>query len=629
MSYATELAKINRKKITLVQFDLDYCGLDYNVGLCTPDPLLPQCYKTHRTCAQVTAGIHKTEFTPNKITKTYNFSSCDIIPPFNGYRPYLKSYQLLPQEIKDSVTVKNRVSIEMWDDNLESDIDNDPYRSVRGHTSVEVNGSYFKRLFARNPNFRYHDIRIYEGFEGITESEFKLRFTGKLDNVQFNQGVVKFECIDNLKFLDVSTIETKLAGKLAVDIGHTQTTGISVTSAAGMAASNGEILVDDEIIGYQSLSGNTLVSVTRGFCGILTSSHQQGAELTKVHKYYGNPFSIMRDILDEAGVSYDADSFTEIIGNHTYTLEPDCLCFIVTDTKRSELFWELVDQLGCKVWLNESGLVQIRRNIFYAELPSLPSYLSTQVTITDDQHIIDRSPSIDWDDKSRYTRIYFYWDLKIYNAKRALAGYITDDVTIIPLTSVDDLPAQGEVIIGSEFILYAALNLTTLELTGCNRGYRGSSYEEHSMYDAVYQSDLSALKEPKDSKSYYTLDNISNSDAEDAFGTQEIKTIYSRLFNTFAQYAPISLIISGYAAYITALTVKMLASLVDAKNKYAFQLEIKDEALKIGDFHLVTSDDFNEVDGTDFTAKQFQVVKKEISEGNKIKYISEKVISYD
>lgn len=630
MSYATELAKINRKKITKIEIELDYCNNTYGVAPCNPITGSDHCYNTYRTCVDNGNDIFlippKGNF--DKITKIYKFTTAGITPPFYGCRPYLRSYQLLPQEIKDNITVKNRITVELYDDYNESDIDNDPYWTTRGYTSTEIPGSYFKRLFARNPNFKYRPLRIYEGFEGNLESEFILRFTGKIDNIQFNNGIVKIDCIDNFKFLDTSNISTKLSGQLAVDITNTQTTGISVTSTSGLASS-GTILIDNEIIHYQSLSGNTLVTVTRGYYGTLATSHQKGAQLTLAKIYYGNPFNIMKTLLTEAGITYVAAMFDEITGNSIYSGEPYCVAIIISDTKRSDLFWELVDQLGCKVWLDEYGYLNIRRNIFYATWGLLPDYITTQVTINDDENILKNSASIDWAESTRYTTIYFYYNLKIHTAKRALSSNIDSSVTTIGVTSVADLPAQGEVLIGTEFILYTSLNTSLSQLTGCTRGNRGSTAAAHSSGDAVYQGDVSSLKDIKKSDSFSNLAITVHDDAVTEYGQQEVKTIYSRFFNSFAQYSPTGYTVSGYSTYITNLTTKLINSLKDAKNKFSFELEIKDEGLNLGDFHKVSTDDFNEITGNNFVEKQFQVIKKEISEGGKIKYTSEKVISYD
>ena len=394
-------------------------------------------------------------------------------------------------------------------------------------------------------------------------------------------------------------------------------------------AGSGSILIDDEIITYSSLSGTTLVTVARGAYGTLKATHAQGAKIIRVYRYYGNPFDIMEEILTDAGIGFDAASFAELSGNTAYTLEPNIAALIIEDTKRSDLFWELVEGFGCKVWLASDGYAKIRRNIYYGELPSLPTYLSTQVTLTDDEHIIDGSCSIDWNEKSRYTDVYYYHNLKIYNAKRSLSAGINSSATSIPVTSVDDLTPKGEVLIGTEFIEYVGLDLTGLNLTGCTRGARGSTAAAHSSADPVYQGDVSALKEPKSSTSFNNVTITSDSDAQTEYGGITAKTIFSRWFNSFASYSPLSLTISGYGTYISAMSVKMLASIRDARQRFTFQVEVKDEAIELGDYHLVTTDEFNEVNATDFTAKQFQAVKKEPSEGGKIKYTSERVISYD
>lgn len=630
MSYAVELAKIARRKIALVEIDMMVCDLVWNTAPCSPAGGASECYNTFKTCND--DGMFtdpKANFDP--VTKTYQFTSYDM-PALDGYRPYLKSYNLLSQEIKDNITVKNRIYVELADDNGESDVSEDPYWSTRGHSSVNVNGSYFKRLFARNPAFKYRNIRIYEGMLQPTvnalDGSWQLRFSGKIENISFVKGSWRIECIDNLRFLGGQKLTAKIKSALAVDITQSQTTGISVTTTSGMASS-GVILIDNELIHYVSLSSTTLVTVTRGYYGSIKSNHQQGAKITRVYHYEGNPFYIMRQMLIDYSIGYDTVPFTELIGNAIYSGEPNLSCLITSDTKVVDLFYELAEQFGAKVWLNSEGYVTIRRNIFYATWALLPSYLSTQVTLTDDEHIVENSTSIDWNEESRFSRIEYIYDLKFYDAKRALSAAINSSTLTIPVTSVEDLPTQGEIIIGTERIEYISVNTTTVVINAITRGARGTTAASHSSGDAVYQGDVSSLAAPDESASYTNSLSVVDTDAETQHGRSDLKRYYCRWFNSFAQYSPLSYTISGYAAYLATLAAKMLASMRDARIRFAFELEIKDEDLNIGDFHLLTTDDFNNPDTTDFTAEQFQVIKKDLPSGNKIKYISERVISYD
>lgn len=627
MSYSSELAALNRTKIIKVEIVLDKCSRVYGVAPCVPIGGSDNCYNTYRTCVDDGAGLPKANF--NKTTKTYKFTNAELPAPFYGCRPYLKSWNPLPQEIKDTITVKNRTTIEMYDDNNESDIDNDPYWSTRSHTSVVVGGSYFKRLFARNPNYRYRPIRVYEGFTNVDEVDYVLKYTGLIESVVYEKGIVKFECVDNLKSLELSEIDAPQFAKLAQDIDYDDTGNFDVdiqNDTAATSPGSTYVMIDDEIIYYTTKTAATINCTIRGCYGTTRAPHSVGASMQVVEEYNGTPAFILANLATAAGLSFDS-SISDDSMLRAY-LALDISVLIVKDkTKRSELFWEIVEQFGFRVWSNPDGTLAIRRTMNYADLASVPTYISTIPSITDALNILKGSTSVDLNEKSKVTRINRYWSLRAYTAGRKITSGINSSVTTIPISNATELPSAGDVLIDSEFITYTGT--TTTSLTGCTRGARSSAAAAHSANALVYQSDLEPLKNHKEPESYLELTVTVDVNAETEHGKSEAKTFYSRWFNPFTDYMTYHTYTSGYSAYIDTMDGKMVASMVDPKTRFSFSTEIKDDTLKPGDFFELTTDDLTDIAGESFSEVMFQVVKKEPTEGNQIKFITEKIISLD
>jgi hypothetical protein len=518
MTYAGKLAELSRTPCQLGIITLDFCSLTYGVGACTAAGAAgTECYNTFPTCQAKSAYVRS--------TKDYKFTSHEAPLPFKtGERPYIKSISYLPTEIKDSLTVKGRVTLEMVDE-PDTDIGIDPYVATR----ASVQGTYWKKWLSRNPNYKGRPLKLYDGFDGLTEADFisdGKMFTGIIDNITLGKGIVKIEAVDILKALDDIEIPLKLNIKLASDISINQTSITLVSEdMASMDTPTGYILIDDEIIYYGAINTTTKIisSCTRAQLGTVAAVHSSGANVQMV-KYYAedNPFDTMEQILTDAGIPAGDVESTTFATEKAFVDDMNVMTVLTEPTKASILYYELVDLMNCKTWVSESLQITIARN-----LPNRPTRAYT--ALTDDEDILENSCEVDLNQKSLLTRCSIYWDKSILGKEDETASYGQ-------LTVVLDADAEGV----------------------------------------------------------------------DEQNTVAEKKIMSRWINNLVTGTEEAL-----SGWVVALAARQVWQLREAQPILSLDVEIKNSGLLTGQYTHISTDELQEVDGSDLDARVFQIVKRE------------------
>ncbi len=375
-----------------------------------------KCYNTFETCRD------RTNYA--KSTKEYKFTTADAKLPFkSGERPYIKSISYMPTEIKDELTVKARTTIELYDE-PDTDIGIDPYYATRS----SIQGTFWKKLLARNPNYKGRYVNIYEGFSSLAEVDFVQKFVGVIDNITMGRGSVKIEVVDLLKALEKVDIPPKLDVKLAIDVAidALQMT-LSGTDLTSLDDPLGYVRIGDEIIKYEAINTTTgiISTCTRGVFSTTAATHSAKDKVQKV-RYYApdDPFQQMIDILGDAGTDLayvDTDAYTDALSWPAGDL--DMSAVISEPTKASDPYWELVNLLGCKSWVGEDLKITIARDI-----PNRPG--RTYTTFTDDENIKEKSASVDLNQASLITRCSIYWDKATVAKEDEKASYNRLDVAV-------------------------------------------------------------------------------------------------------------------------------------------------------------------------------------------------------
>ena len=404
MSYASQTADLTRTPVTLVKMTLDACTLTYGVGACTAAGAAgSECYNTYPTC-QV-----KTVYDLG--TKVYKFQTADAPLAVSDARPYLDTIDWLATEIKPGkLTVKGRVTLTFIDE-PDTDVGIDPYAATR--TSIQ--GTFWKKLLARNPNYAGRRVEIYQGYVGLAENDFVLRWAGNLSTMKLSRGKVRVEVVDDLQSLDDISVPPKL--KIETAAGITDTSNSITVTDGDVLPATGYIRIEDEIIYYGSKSGTVLSSCTRGMFGTTAATHDAETKVEPV-VYYApdNPFTIMEAMLSNAsdfatasnpgaGIAAGRIDSTAFADTKAFPGdEMDVTAVIVKPVKLSKLMFELADLCDCSVWVNEAQKVTIRRN----NVPNRGG--RSYIQISDDYNIIERSGSVDLNEESRKSRIVLYWD---------------------------------------------------------------------------------------------------------------------------------------------------------------------------------------------------------------------------
>lgn len=228
---------------------MDFCNLTFGVSPCTATGV--KCYNTFPT----------TKDAPNydKGTKDYKYINeglpLSVINSYYGVKPYIKSSNDLPTEIKETDTVVKRLKIQLYDEE-DNDVGVDPYRASR----TSIAGTYWKKWLARNPNYKGRIVERYEGFEGMLEADFQLKFAGTIDNISINKGVVTIEAVDLMKKLGEIEYPLDRGISLYTALGKVHI----VTDEAAMLASGAEYLDFAERQDFEVFASLTSTQVNDG-----------------------------------------------------------------------------------------------------------------------------------------------------------------------------------------------------------------------------------------------------------------------------------------------------------------------------------------------------------------------------
>ena len=434
--YATELAKISRIPVTFVSVALDACSLTYGASPCTATATA-KCYNTYPTCRD-RANFDRT-------TKDYEFCTADALLPYRrGERPYIKSITYLPTEIKDSLTVNSRITVEMFDE-PDGDVGIDPYLSDR----TSVAGTFWKKLLARNTNWKGRIIKVYEGFvwkdpesDGIEwagrgvytfgqwQTQFTQKFVGQIDNITMGKGTVRIEVVDLLTSLNEIKIPAESNLEIAADVAIDAVEMTIAGDGFSALAATGYIRVEDEIIHYGAKDDVTLIlsSLTRAQFGTTAATHNADASVQEC-RYFApdSGFDHLKTILlTDCGIASGYVDSTGIDTQRDLDLgedEVDFSAIISEPVSAKALFFELVELLNCRAWVGEDLKITVRR--------SLPNYPGRAYTVlTDAANVIEGSCSVDLNHKSRLSRMSIYWDRLAAGDEDERSSYNRVDVGI-------------------------------------------------------------------------------------------------------------------------------------------------------------------------------------------------------
>lgn len=407
-AYGTIVKMISRMPSTLVIITLDYCTRTFGTSPCLATGT--KCYNTFPTCKYLSAY--------NKTTKDYKFTLREKPLPFPGPRPYLKSEQYLSTEIlpDEAVTIDHRVTLEFYDE-PDSDVGIDPYVSDRS----TVQGTFWRKLKARNSNYKGRYVKIKKGFiyTGFTENDYVEYFLGVIDNIEIAGGIAKVIVKGLLQVTNDEYPKTCDGTiKAAITSGSASFIAIEKKSSTTQYSATGYVSVESdsgvpEIIyygsrSYDSATGETTFStLTRGQYTSLgwqsATAHAIDKKIQQVIVYDNqNIVDVAKSILNAVGISdtyIDTTQFTS--EKNTWLAWANVTRILHKPQKAKQYLKEIKEQFLVSIWQGEDMKIKIK----YLG-PNVPG--QTYYTINDTANIIHQSVSVDDNEASRVTRVIFY-----------------------------------------------------------------------------------------------------------------------------------------------------------------------------------------------------------------------------
>ncbi len=149
------------------------------------------CYYSYPTC------VDRERY--QRGTYTWKFTSRDSI--VGSSLPLVERVTYIPIEIdpKYNISRRGEMIIELLDDSP-------LYYAIPGKESsptepVESEGSFWRNFLARNPNYYHRLCEVYLGFEGLAEADFKLFFRGVIEKIELKKDRIVISCKDLLQNL--------------------------------------------------------------------------------------------------------------------------------------------------------------------------------------------------------------------------------------------------------------------------------------------------------------------------------------------------------------------------------------------------------------------------------------------
>ena len=296
--YLTKVKDPSRTFVQLVEIDLDTCLLTYSIAPCTASG--GQCSNTFKTCedkANFDLGV-----------KTFLFQSKRSPLVLKGLQaiPSLVSVSPVSTEIepRESITINPRMEF-IFDD----EPDPQPFNHDKGAGFFHPlrKSTFWKILTSIHPNFRRKPIRLFEGFPDSLKSEYRLKFSGIIENIEFVDGEkVRVTATDEMKkFRELKIPNAISSSNVTTSLIDAVTTTLPVANGDEFKLLSGgfdayvKIIDDlngDEYAKMTNISGNDLTIERTGLFGTFVNTHAQGVKVVQVA-----PF------LDDADTGADGD----------------------------------------------------------------------------------------------------------------------------------------------------------------------------------------------------------------------------------------------------------------------------------------------------------------------------------
>lgn len=304
-------------------------------------------------------------------------------------------------------------------DEEDTDVGIDPYLSSR----TTVQGTFWKKLIARNPYYKGRQVEIWDGFIPTSDiSTYVLsdvaKWKGIIDTIEIDQNNrVNIECVDILKKLSDIEVPPSIDVKIMTDI-TSLATQITVNNATYLVGGSSYLRIGDEIMAFSSVdtTAQIVYKITRGAFGTDPASHKTDDKV-QLCQYYApqNPFDLLSSMLVSAA-SFEATSVdsTALATCKAWPGTETNVCALISKPEKlDKLYNEILELTECKSWVGEDLRVTFKKNI-------ANQGGREYIELNDTANIIYKSGAVDLNPESRISRCALYWDLAA-TAKEALS----------------------------------------------------------------------------------------------------------------------------------------------------------------------------------------------------------------
>lgn len=242
-------------------------------------------------------------------------------------------------------------------------------------------GQELTRLFslsATDDGLLGRECDAFLGFKDGAHPEDSIRiFNGSIDNIEFGAGFVKLSIAhpEQLKRREIyQQITTKIDGAL-----DAVTTAVNIESTAGLIEpvdiQRSFIRVDDELIEYTGITGNSLTGVTRGALGTTATTHDDEVDAVSFYRLEGKPIDVALKMMLSGGEEFFSSQSTTRFNQ----VDPNLVIansFVIEDTN-------IQDDLGLTTGdlVTITGASEVSNNVTEKEIIAF-TQVSTGTAIT-------------------------------------------------------------------------------------------------------------------------------------------------------------------------------------------------------------------------------------------------------
>ncbi len=409
MSFDSLRIKVGRRPITVVELILDSCSNVYGTSPCTASVGVTgaqRCFNTYKTCQDTAHYV--------KASKTYKFTEeSSFLPIGENIFPCITGVDIAPTQLDPKgFAVSASVTVTLKDF-PHHDRGIDPYVSTRAYNPSEQ-GTFFGKLRGRNTYLENRVLKVSTGYiddNRVIYSQSRTYFIDHIEGPDAN-GTVKIIGKDALRFADSQKAKApaQSSGVLAADISGVVTSLTLVPAGVGASyPSSGTVRIDDEVITYASITGDTLNGLTRGTDGTVADTHDAAGKVQLCLRYTAQTIPyIINDLLTTyAGLDPLYITLADWNVENSNWLSTFTSTVLLTQPEGvKDLLEEIIESTGCLLWWDDIA-AQVRFKVIAPPLPSSPP-----MAIDETANILTGSFTVTDLQKERVSQVITYYSIK-------------------------------------------------------------------------------------------------------------------------------------------------------------------------------------------------------------------------